>query len=169
MKRLMFLILVAVATTFGLQSLASAATTLEQVKQRGALVCGANPGLPGFGIPDEKGNWSGLDVDYCRALAAAIFDDPTKVKFVPLIAKDRFTALQSGEIDVLSRNSTWTQQREADLGLLFAAVNYYDGQGFMVRKSLNINSALQLNGASVCVQQGTTTELNSRIIFAHTT
>ena len=136
------------------------AATLDQVKQKGFLACGSNTGLPGFGIPDDKGQWTGLDVDFCRAVASAIFNDPGKVKFTPLTAKDRFTALQSGEIDVLARNGTWTQSREADLGLLFAAVNYYDGQGFMVRKKLNVNSALELNGASICVQQGTTTELN---------
>ncbi len=136
------------------------AGTLDQVKQRGFLACGTNPGLSGFALPDDKGNYTGLDVDLCRGIAAAIFDDPTKVKFIPLTAKDRFTALQSGEIDVLSRNGTWTQSREAELGLLFTGVNYYDGQGFMVRKKLNISSALELNGASVCVQQGTTTELN---------
>ena len=116
--------------------------------------------LPGFSNPDDRGNWTGLDVDLCRAMAAAIFNDATKVKFSPLSAKDRFTALQSGEIDVLSRNSTWTLSRDSSLGLNFAAVNYYDGQGFMVRKSLKINSALELNGASVCTQTGTTTELN---------
>ena len=139
---------------------AASAGTLDQVKQRGFLACGTNPGLPGFALPDDKGNWTGLDVDLCRGIAAAIFNDPTKVKFIPLTAKDRFTALQSGEIDVLSRNGTWTQSREVELGLLFAGVNYYDGQGFMVRKKLNIASALELNSASVCVQQGTTTELN---------
>ena len=139
--------------------------TLEQVKARGVLVCGSNTGLAGFGMPDDKGNWTGLDVDLCRAIAAAIFNDPTKVRFVPLSAKDRFTALQSGEIDVLSRNGTWTISREADLGLLWAGVNYYDGQAFMVRKKLNINSALELSGASVCVQQGTTTETNLADFF----
>ena len=148
----------AVAVAIGATN--AAAGTLDQVKQRGSLVCGSNPGLPGFGIPDAQGQWRGFDVDLCRAIAAAIFNDPTKVKFVPLTATDRFTALQSGEIDVLIRNSTWTQSREAELGLLFAGVNYYDGQGFMVRKNLDISSALELSGASVCVQQGTTTELN---------
>jgi general L-amino acid transport system substrate-binding protein len=116
--------------------------------------------LAGFGLPDAQGKWTGLDVDVCRAIAAAIFNDPTKVKFVPLTAKDRFTALQSGEIDVLSRNTTWTLSRDTSLGLNFTGVDYYDGQGFMVHKSLKVNSALELNGASVCVQQGTTTELN---------
>ncbi len=139
--------------------------TLEQVKARGVLVCGSNTGLAGFGMPDDKGNWTGLDVEFCRAISAAIFNDPNKVRFVPLSAKDRFTALQSGEIDVLSRNGTWTISREADLGLLWAGINYYDGQAFMVRKKLNINSALELSGASVCVQQGTTTEANLADFF----
>ncbi|RYE32572.1 MAG: amino acid ABC transporter substrate-binding protein [Hyphomicrobiales bacterium] len=139
---------------------ASAQATLAQVKQRGILNCGSNTGLAGFGVPDAQGNWKGLDVDVCRALSAAIFNDPNKVKFIPLSAKDRFTALQSGEVDVLVRNSTWTMTRDASLGLLFTGVNYYDGQGFLVRKKLGVNSALQLNGASVCTQQGTTTELN---------
>jgi general L-amino acid transport system substrate-binding protein len=144
---------------------AASAGTLETVKQKGMLTCGSNTGLAGFGLPDDKGNWTGLDVDFCRAVAAAIFNDPTKVKFVPLNAKDRFTALQSGEVDVLARNGTWTLSREAQLGLLFGGVNYYDGQGFMVRKKLNVSSALELNGASVCVQQGTTTELNLADFF----
>jgi general L-amino acid transport system substrate-binding protein len=139
--------------------------TLEQVRARGALTCGVNTGLAGFGIPDDKGNWTGLDVDLCRAISAAIFNDPNKVKFVPLTAKDRFTALQSGEIDVLSRNGTWTSSRETDLGLLWAGVNYYDGQGFMVRRKLNVSSAMELSGASICVQQGTTTELNLADFF----
>jgi general L-amino acid transport system substrate-binding protein len=139
---------------------AASAQTLNNVKQKGFLQCGANTGLAGFGQPDAQGNWTGLDVDYCRAIAAAIFNDPTKVKFVPLSAKDRFTAVQSGEVDVLVRNTTWTISRDTSLGLNFGAINYYDGQGFLVRKSLKIASALELNGASVCVQQGTTTELN---------
>ena len=139
---------------------ASAQATLAQVKQRGILNCGSNTGLAGFGVPDAQGNWKGLDVDLCRAISATIFNDPSKVKFIPLSAKDRFTALQSGEVDVLVRNSTWTMTRDASLGLLFTGVNYYDGQGFLVRKKLGVNSALQLSGASVCTQQGTTTELN---------
>ena len=141
-------------------TVALADSTLEKVKQRGVIVCGVDEGLPGFGLPDEKGNWSGLDVDFCRAYAAAIFSDPTKVKFRPLNAKDRFTALQSGEVDVLTRNTTWTMSRETTLGFLFASPNYYDGQGFIVRKKLNVTSATQLDGATVCVGQGTTTELN---------
>jgi general L-amino acid transport system substrate-binding protein len=140
-------------------------STLAQVKQRGVLNCGANTGLAGFGVPDAQGNWSGLDVDYCRAVAAAIFDDPTKVRFVPLTAQARFTALQSGEVDLLVRNSTWTMTRDTTLGITFVATNYYDGQGFMVRKSLGVTSALKLEGAQVCTQQGTTTELNLADFF----
>ncbi len=138
----------------------ASAQTLKQVKDRGVLNCGANGQLAGFGLPDAQGNWSGLDVDVCRAVAAAVLGDAKKVKFVPLTAKDRFTALQSGDVDLLARNTTWTESRDTTLGLNFTGVNYYDGQGFMVRKSLKVNSALELNGASVCVQQGTTTELN---------
>jgi general L-amino acid transport system substrate-binding protein len=136
------------------------AETLEAVKSRGVLNCGSNGQLPGFGIPDAQGNWTGFDVDYCRAIAAAIFNDPTKVKFVPLTAKDRFTALQAGDVDVLIRNTTWTSSRDTQLGLNATAVNYFDGQGFIVRKMLKVNSALELGDASVCVQQGTTSELN---------
>jgi general L-amino acid transport system substrate-binding protein len=143
---------------FGIQ--AASAQTLAAIKSRGELICGANGTLAGFGLPDPQGNWTGFDVDFCRALAAAIFNDPTKVKFVPLTAKDRFTALQSGEIDVLSRNTTWTLSRDTSLGLDFVAATYFDGQGFMVRRALKVSSALELNGASVCVQQGTTSELN---------
>jgi len=154
--------MLAVAALVGLPGFAKSASaqTLNTVKQRGSVICGVTQGLPGFSSPDDRGNWTGLDVDYCRAIAAAIFNDPTKTKFTPLSTKDRFTALQSGEIDVLTRNSTWTSSRDTSLGLNFTAVNYYDGQGFMVRKSLKINSALELNGASVCTQTGTTTELN---------
>ena len=152
--------LVAVATVAFAGSAADAGTTLDAIKQKGILTCGSNPGLVGFGIPDDKGNWTGLDVEFCRAVAAAVLGDSTKVKFVPLSAKDRFTALQSGEIDVLARNGTWTLSRDTVLGLNWTGVNYYDGQGFMVRKKLNVASALELNGASICVQQGTTTELN---------
>jgi general L-amino acid transport system substrate-binding protein len=156
----MFALSAAFAATIAFAGTAAQAATLDNVKQKGFLQCGANTGLAGFGQPDAQGNWTGLDVEFCRAIAAAIFDDPTKVKFVPLSAKDRFTALQSGEVDVLVRNSTWTMSRDTSLGLNFTGVNYYDGQGFMVRKSLKIASALELSGASICVQQGTTTELN---------
>ena len=138
----------------------ASAQTLKAVKDRGMLNCGSNGTLAGCGLPDAQGNWTGLDVDFCRAVAAAVLGDAKKVKFVPLTAKDRFTALQSGEVDVLARNTTWTSSRDTSLGLNFTGVNYYDGQGFMVRKALKVNSALELNGASVCVQQGTTTELN---------
>jgi len=138
----------------------ASAQTLKTVKDRGMLNCGGNGTLAGFGLPDAQGNWTGLDVDFCRAIAAAVLNDAKKVKFVPLSAKDRFTALQSGEVDVLARNTTWTSSRDTSLGLNFTGVNYYDGQGFVVRKALKVNSALELNGASVCVQQGTTTELN---------
>jgi general L-amino acid transport system substrate-binding protein len=158
MKRLVTAI--ALAMLLACAARAASAQTLAAVKERGELVCGANGTLAGFGMPDPQGNWTGFDVDFCRAIAAAIFNDPTKVKFVPLTAKDRFTALQSGEIDVLSRNTTWTLSRDTSLGLDFAAITYYDGQGFMVRKALKVSSALELNGASVCVQQGTTSELN---------
>ncbi len=135
-------------------------TTLASVKNRGDLICGVSPGLAGFGIPDAKGDWTGLDVDLCRAIAAAIFNDPKKVKFTPLSSKDRFTALQSGEVDLLSRTSTWTMSRDTTLGLTFAGVNYYDGQAFLVQKKLGIDTARKLDGASICLQQGTTTELN---------
>jgi general L-amino acid transport system substrate-binding protein len=138
----------------------AAAATLDTVKQRGVLNCGSNGQLPGFGLPDSQGNWTGLDVDYCRAIAAAIFNDASKVKFVTLTARDRFTALQTGDVDVLVRNTTWTSSRDTQLGLNATGINYYDGQGFMVRKSLKVNSALELNDAAICVQQGTTTELN---------
>lgn len=134
--------------------------TLDAVKQRGVLNCGVNVGLPGFSQPDDKGNWTGLDVDYCKAIAASVLGDANKVKYVPTTAKERFTALQSGEIDVLVRNTTWSLARDSSLGLSFVGVNYYDGQGFMVKKSLGVKSATELNGATVCVQTGTTTELN---------
>lgn len=139
---------------------AAAENTLDKVKSRGVLQCGVNTGLPGFSNPDDKGNWQGMDVDLCRAVAAATLGDASKVKYIPLNAKERFTALQSGEIDLLSRNTTWTQTRDTQLGLNFAGVMYYDGQGFMVDKELGIKSAKELDGATVCIQAGTTTELN---------
>ncbi len=149
----------AVAALGCLAALSASAGTLDQVKARGMLICGANPGLAGFGLPDDQGVYRGLDIDECRAIAAAIFNDPNKVKYIAVNAKDRPTILASGEIDVLIRNTTWTMSRELG-GMFFTGVNYYDGQGFMVRKKLGVNSALKLDGASVCVQQGTTTELN---------
>lgn len=136
------------------------AATLDDVKARGTLSCGVSTGLPGFSLQDDKGTWTGLDVDTCRAVAAAVLGDANKVRFVPLTAKERFTALQSGEIDMLSRNTTWTHTRDTSLGLNFTGVNYYDGQGFLVQKALGVKSAKELDGASVCIQAGTTTELN---------
>lgn len=138
----------------------SAQATLHSVKQRGLLVCGSGNGLLGFSALDAQGNWTGLDIEFCRAVAAAIFDDTTKVRFIPFTAKDRFTALQAGEVDILSRNTTATMSRDTQLGLEFPAINYYDGQSFMVRKKLGASSARELNGKSVCTQQGTTNELN---------
>lgn len=150
-----FLALVAGAAV-ALAAHGASAQTLKTVKDRGTLNCGVSRGLPGFSAPDAKGVWSGFDVDYCRAIAAAVFDDPNKVTFFPLSADERFPALQKGQIDVLSRNSTWTVEREAGLGLLFSAITYYDGQGFLVPTSRNIVSALELDGSKVCVQSGTT-------------
>ncbi len=144
---------VAITTTF-------AATTLETVKNRGHLKCGVHTGLPGFSSPDDKGKWAGIDVDICRGVAAAVFGNASKVQYTPLTAKERLTALQSGEIDMLSRNTTWTLTRDSAQGLNFTGVNYYDGQGFMVRKGIGVKNARDLDGASVCVQTGTTTELN---------
>jgi general L-amino acid transport system substrate-binding protein len=138
----------------------SKAQTLKAVIERGVLNCGVSQGLLGFSNADDKNNWSGFDVDFCRAVAAAIFDDPSKVAFVPLDAPARFTALQSNKIDVLSRNSTWTLSRESSLGLMFAGVAYYDGQGFLLRRDAGIDTALQLGGKTVCTQTGTTSELN---------
>src|SRR6202021_2420397 len=158
MKRVSLVFTLALAA--GLSRQAATAQTLKTVKDRGMVSCGVSQGLPGFSAPDDKGNWTGLDVDVCRGGAAAIFNDPPEVEFVPLSAKDRFTALQSGEIDVLSRNTTWTLSRDTSLGANFTGVTYYDGQGFLVKKSLKVNSALELNSASVCVQTGTTTEQN---------
>jgi general L-amino acid transport system substrate-binding protein len=134
--------------------------TLKRTERRDAVFCGVNTGLPGFSAADDKGNWSGFDVDFCRAIAAAIFDDPKKVKFVPLDAKERFEELGKRKVDVLARNSSWTMSRETEYYLNFAGVSYYDGQGFMVPGSRNLTSALELDGSKVCVQTETTTELN---------
>lgn len=153
-------LLTAAILSVGFAGHAMAEGTLDAVKARGVIQCGVSTGLPGFSNPDDKGNWIGLDVDMCRAVAAATLGDATKVKYIPLTAKERFTALQSGEIDILPRNTTWTQTRDTQLGLNFAGVNYYDGQGFMVSKDLGVKSAKELDGAAVCIQAGTTTELN---------
>src|SRR5216684_449608 len=147
------------AVALGFSVAAASAQTLKKVKDRGSLICGVSQGLPGFSNPDDKGNWTGFDVDFCRAIAAALLNDAGKVKFTPLSAKDRFEPLKTGDIDLLSRNTTWTLSRDVAYGN-FAGVTYYDGQGFMVRKALKVNSALELTGASVCTQTGTTTELN---------
>ncbi len=137
-----------------------AQSTADSVRSKGFVQCGVNTGLAGFSAPDSKGVWRGIDVDVCRAVAAAVLGDAAKVRYTPLTAQQRFTALQSGEVDILSRNTTWTLVRDTSLGLNFVGVNYYDGQGFMVPKKLNVSSAKQLNGATICVQPGTTTELN---------
>ena len=141
------------------------AATLDQVKAAGVLKCGINTGLPGFAYTDDKGKWTGFDVAYCRALSAAVFGDPDKVKYVNLTSRLRFPVLAAGEIDVLSRNTTWTLSRDVDLGFTFIGVYYYDGQGFMGRKALGIKSAKELDGASVCIETGTTTELNLADFF----
>src|SRR3979490_2235225 len=133
---------------------------LKRTIRRGEVLCGVNTGLPGFSTPDDRGNWTGFDVDFCRAVAAAIFDDPKKTKFIPLDANERFKELQSRKVDILSRNSTWSMSRETNYDLYFPAVAYYDGQGFMLSASRKIDSALDLNGSKVCVQEGTTTLLN---------
>jgi general L-amino acid transport system substrate-binding protein len=148
------------AAVMGIGANVASAATLDDVKAKGLVQCGVNTGLAGFAAPDAAGEWSGFDVDYCKAIAAAIFGDATKVKYTPTSAKERFPALQSGEVDVLARNTTWTINRDTALGFNFRPVNYYDGQGFMVRKSIEVKSALELSGAAVCVQTGTTTELN---------
>jgi general L-amino acid transport system substrate-binding protein len=155
---LVLTLIAAVAVGASMPASASA-QTLKAVKERGNLVCGVSQGILGFSAPQGE-TWSGFDVDFCRALAAAIFNDAAKVKFVPLNASDRFKALQSGEVDVLSRNTSWTMSREGELGIVFAVTTFYDGQGFMVRRARNVTSALDLGGSKVCVQSGTTTELN---------
>jgi general L-amino acid transport system substrate-binding protein len=149
-----------IAAALTMSATAHAGKTLDGVKSKGYVQCGVSTGLPGFSAADEKGQFTGLDVDMCRAVAAAIFGDAGKVKYSPLTAKERFTALQSGEIDMLPRNTTWTYTRDTSLGLNFTGVNYYDGQGFLVTKDLGVKSALEMDGASFCIQAGTTTELN---------
>ena len=153
MKKLIFLLALAAFPAYG-------QSTLDAVRGKGYVQCGVNTGLAGFSQPDSRGVWKGIDVDVCRAVAAAVFGDHSKVRYTPLTAQQRFTALQSGEVDLLARNTTWTLSRDTDLGFDFVGVNYYDGQGFMVRKDLNVTSAKELGGASICVQPGTTTELN---------
>ena len=155
------LVMTAVAiASVGLATTAQAGKTLDAVKARGQVICGVNTSGPGFSNADSQGKWTGLDVDFCRAVAAAVLSDASKVKYVPLNSQQRFASLQAGEIDVLSRNSTWTLTRDASLGVVFTGINYYDGQGFMVPKKLKIDSAKKMNGATVCVQAGTTSEKN---------
>ncbi len=153
-------VVLGVAAALSLSTAANAGATLDAVKKKGFVQCGVSTGLPGFSSADDKGKFTGIDVDMCRAVSAAIFGDADKVKYSPLTAKERFTALQSGEIDMLPRNTTWTYTRDTSLGLNFTGVNYYDGQGFLVNKNLGVKSALEMDGASFCIQAGTTTELN---------
>ena len=158
-------VLVGALTIAGLAAGTAAAATLDDVKNRGTLRCGSNEGLAGFAAPDANGVWQGFDVSLCRAIATAVLGDPQAVEFVPLTSQTRFTALAAGEVDVLVRNSTWTYSRDTDLKLDFLGVNYYDGQGFMVRRDLGVTSAKDLDGATVCIQTGTTTELNLADFF----
>ncbi len=158
--RIKWTIFAAAAVAAVSSSAAFAQKTVETIKARDELICGVSTGVGGFSIADSESNWTGLDVDICKAIAAAILGDASKVKYQALSTQQRFTALQSGEIDILSRNTTWTLTRDTALGLNFAAVTYYDGQGFMVPESLGVKSAKELDGATVCVQPGTTTELN---------
>ncbi|MBV9290705.1 MAG: amino acid ABC transporter substrate-binding protein [Hyphomicrobiales bacterium] len=164
MRSITLMLAAAVAAGFGIAA-ADAQSTLKTVQDRGSLVCGVSTGIAGFSIKDDKGEWSGFDVDFCRALSAAIFNDPSKVEFVPLSASERFDALKNKKIDVLSRNSTWTMGREADGGIVFAGVDYYDGQAFLVPKSRALTSALELDGSKVCIQNGTTSEPNAVDFF----
>ena len=167
MSKLKYLTGVASAVALLVAGNAQAASgdTLANVKKKGYVQCGVNDGLPGFSSPNAKGAWEGMDVDVCRAVAAAVFSDASKVKYIPLGGKERFTALQSGEVDILSRNTTWTMTRDATLGLKSTATTYYDGQGFMVNKSLGVKSAKELDGATVCTEGGTTTEMNMADYF----
>jgi general L-amino acid transport system substrate-binding protein len=160
--------LLAAAAALGFGALAGAASeaqTLKTVQDRGTLICGVSQGIAGFSIKDDNGNWSGFDIDFCKALAAAVFNDPSKVQYVPLSASERFDALKDKKIDVLSRNSTWTMGRENDSGIVFTGVTYYDGQAFLVPKSRNLTSALELDGSKVCIQNGTTSEPNAMDFF----
>ncbi|MEJ1991047.1 MAG: amino acid ABC transporter substrate-binding protein [Maritimibacter sp.] len=162
MKKTVFL---GALTVAGLMAASASASTLDDVKARGKLNCGVTTGLVGFAAPDANGHWDGFDVSYCRALAAAVLNDQDAIEFVPTTGKTRFTALASGEIDVLARNTTWTLTRDVDLKFEFVGINYYDGQGFMVPKELGVSSAKELDGATVCIQTGTTTELNLADFF----
>ncbi|KKB82762.1 amino acid ABC transporter substrate-binding protein [Devosia limi DSM 17137] len=160
------LLTIALSASLGLTATAAHAQTLEAVKEKGYVQCGVTGGVPGFSAPDANNNWAGLEVDFCRALAAAIFDDAEAVRYTPLTSQERFAALSAGEIDVLSRTTTWTMSRDTDLGISFIGTMYYDGQGFMVRKADEIASSLDLSGAAICIESGTTTELNAADYFA---
>ncbi len=157
---------VVAALGLALTATASYADTLADVKAKGFIQCGVAPSTPGFAAADSSNNWAGLDVDYCKSLAAAIFNDTSKVRYTPLTSTERFTALSAGEVDLLSRTTTWTMSRDTQLGIKFVGTMYYDGQGFMVHKSLGVNSVKDLGGASVCIEKGTTTELNAADYFA---
>lgn len=159
------LVSIAIAASLGLGATAAQAATLDDVKAKGYIQCGVTGGVPGFSAPDANNNWTGLEVDFCRAVAAAVFDDPEAVRYTPLTSQERFAALSAGEIDILSRTTTWTMSRDTDLGIMFAGVMYYDGQGFMVREADGIASALDLSGAAICIEFGTTTELNAADYF----
>jgi general L-amino acid transport system substrate-binding protein len=163
MRKTIFTITLAAA--LGLGTIAAHADTLSDVKAKGYLQCGVTGGVAGFSAPDANNNWSGIEVDFCRAVSAAIFNDPDKVRYTPLTSQERFAALSSGEIDILSRTTTWTMSRDTQLGITFVGTVFYDGQGFMVRKSDGIESALDLGGAAVCIESGTTTELNAADYF----
>ncbi|RPD96299.1 amino acid ABC transporter substrate-binding protein [Candidatus Pantoea deserta] len=165
MKKMMLSTLVAAASLFAVAQQAHAGTTLDAIKKKGFVQCGISDGLPGFSYADASGKFSGIDVDVCRAAATAVFGDASKVKYTPLTAKERFTALQSGEVDILSRNTTWTSSRDGGMGFLFAGVNYYDGIGFLTHQKAGLKSAKELDGATVCIQAGTDTELNVADFF----
>ncbi len=160
------MLMLAATAAFGLSASVALADTLADVKARGFVQCGVTEGVPGFSQPDANNNWAGIDVDYCRALASAIFNDPTAVRFTPTTSSDRFTVLSSGEIDLLARTTTWTMTRDTTLGLMFVNTIFYDGQGFVVRKADGITSASGLSGAAVCIEAGTTTELNAADFFS---
>jgi general L-amino acid transport system substrate-binding protein len=163
-QRLLTAVAVLVVVAFAAST--ASAGTLDTVRERGKLVCGVNEGLAGFSIADAAGKWTGFDVDFCRAVAAAIFGNADRIEFAPLSTSERFEALKSGKIDILSRNSTWTMSRETDLDLTFVGVTYYDGQGFLVPRAAGVSSALELTGSKVCVQSGTTSESNVADYFA---
>jgi general L-amino acid transport system substrate-binding protein len=160
------LLALAAVAALGMTTSVTLADTLADVKAKGFVQCGVATSTPGFAAPDSSNNWSGLDVDFCKAIAAAIFNDTTKVRYSPLSSTERFTALSSGEVDLLSRTTTWTMSRDTQLGIMFAGTTYYDGQGFMVHKSLGVSSVKDLSGATLCIEKGTTTELNAADYFA---